>query len=141
MKPSRAFVRIARRGCCASPMPWQHVHILGVAHSSFDQCDIARATMFDVGDRRPVEFGDLRQFEYALVDVEKRRVAAEAAGERGRGDAHLGQGGGFRGRAHLVRICHFLSYDMPRNESEGRSKGSRSMCDFVGSLTLWSGAD
>ena len=22
MKPSRAFVRIARRGCCASPMPW-----------------------------------------------------------------------------------------------------------------------
>ena len=22
MKPSRAFVRVARRGCCASPMPW-----------------------------------------------------------------------------------------------------------------------
>ena len=63
----------------------------------FDQCDIARAAMFDVGERRPVEFGDLRQFEYALVDVKKRGVAAEAAGERGRGDAHLGKGGGFRG--------------------------------------------
>jgi hypothetical protein len=58
--------------------------------------------MFDVCERRPVEFGDLRQFEYALVDVKKRRVAVEAAGELGRGDAHLGKGGGFRGRADLA---------------------------------------
>jgi hypothetical protein len=55
--------------------------------------------MFDVGERRPVEFGDLRQFEYALVDVKKRRVAVEAAGELGRGDAHLGK---VRGRADLA---------------------------------------
>ena len=33
--------------------------------------------MFDVGEWRPVEFGDLRQFEYALVDVENDASAQD----------------------------------------------------------------
>ena len=57
--------------------------------------------MLDVGQRRAVEFGDFHEVENALVDVEKRHMAAEAAGERSRGEAHLGQGAGFGGRAHL----------------------------------------
>ena len=49
----------------------QHLHVLGVAHAPFDQRNIAGTAMLDVGERRTVEFGDLRQFENTLVDVEQ----------------------------------------------------------------------
>ncbi len=73
-----------------------------VENSTFDQRDVAGAAMLDVGDRRTVELGDLDKIENAFVDVEKRHVAAEAAGKRGRRDAHFRQGGAVRGRAHRV---------------------------------------
>ena len=37
-----------------------------------------------------------------------------------------------------LRICNLLSHDIRRNELEGRSNGTRSMCDVERSLMLWS---
>ena len=45
--------------------------------------------LLDVGQRRAVELDELEQLEQALVDVEQRHVAAEAAGQRDGGDLEL----------------------------------------------------
>ena len=67
----------------------QHMDVFCVADAAFDQSDIARPAMLDVGDRRAVEFDQLKQGQDALVDVEKGHMAAEAAGERSGGDAQF----------------------------------------------------
>ncbi len=67
----------------------QHVDVLGVAHAAFDQSDVARSAVLDVGERRAVEFDQLGELEQALVDVEQRHVAAETAGERRGRDAQF----------------------------------------------------
>ena len=69
----------------------QHMHILGIAHAALDEADIARAAALDVGQRRTVEFHQLDQIKQALVHVQQRHVAAEAAGERGHGDSEFGR--------------------------------------------------
>src|SRR5208337_5471369 len=63
MKPSRAFVRMARRGCCASPMPWmisrrrrEGVQVLGSVNtrswpSATRSCCKLRRPIRDVKDR------------------------------------------------------------------------------------------
>ena len=79
----------------------QHMHVLGVADAALDQRDVAGPAMLDVGDRRAVEFGDLDELENALVDVEQRHVAAEAARERCRRDPHLDAFPGGAGIVHL----------------------------------------
>jgi hypothetical protein len=63
--------------------------VLGIAHAAFDQADVAGPHVLDVGEGRAVELDQLDQFEQVLVDVEEGHVAAEAAGQRGGGDAQL----------------------------------------------------
>src|SRR5574340_509712 len=67
----------------------QHMHVLRVADAALDDADVAGAAMLDVGERRAVELDQVEQREQALVDVEQGHVAAEAAGERGGGDAQF----------------------------------------------------
>ncbi|MDT4890030.1 hypothetical protein FQZ97_1268160 [compost metagenome] len=67
----------------------QHLHVLGVAQAALDEADVAGADGLDVGQRRAVELDVLDQAEQTLVDVEEGHVAAEAAGQRDRGDAPL----------------------------------------------------
>jgi hypothetical protein len=67
----------------------QHVHVLGVAQAPLDQADVAAAEGLDVGERRAVELDLLDQREQPLVDVQQRHVAAEAAGQRHRGQLQL----------------------------------------------------
>ena len=71
----------------------QHLDVLGVAHAALDDAHVALAHFLDVGERRAVELDPLQQGEEALVDVEERHVAAEAAGQRRRGDLELAGGG------------------------------------------------
>ena len=71
----------------------QHVNVLGVADAALDDSDVAGSAMLDVGERRAVELDEFDEFEQALVDVEKRGVAAKTAGERCRRDAQFGYGG------------------------------------------------
>ena len=80
----------------------QHVHVLGVAQAAFDDADVAFADLLDVGQRRTVEFDQLEQVEQPLVDIEEGHVAAEAAGERGRGDLEFPVHGG-------IHCCSFAS--------------------------------
>ena len=67
----------------------QHVNVLGVADAALDDSDVAGSAMLYVGEGRAVELDDFDEIEQALVDVEKRSVAAKAAGERCRRDCLL----------------------------------------------------
>ena len=55
----------------------QHMHVLRVADAALDQRDVARAAMLDVGERRAVEFGDLRRAPACA-----RRCRAATCGSR-----------------------------------------------------------
>ncbi len=60
----------------------EHVDVLFVAASALDQPDGATAgELLDVIHRRLVEIDDLDEFQNAVIDVEDRHVAAEAAGQ------------------------------------------------------------
>ena len=67
----------------------QHMHVLGIAQPTFDQAKIARSAVLDIGQRRAVEFDQVEQLEDPFVDVEDGHVAAEAAGQAGRGHAQF----------------------------------------------------
>jgi hypothetical protein len=69
----------------------QHGHVFGVAQAAFDQPDVARTHVLDVGQGRAVETDVFHQLEQPLVDVQERHVAAEATGQRDRGHAQLGR--------------------------------------------------
>ncbi len=70
----------------------QHVHVLRVADAAFDDADVARPAVLDVGQRRAIELDALEQREQPFVDVEQRHVATKAAGERRRRDLELAPG-------------------------------------------------
>jgi hypothetical protein len=56
------------------------VHVFCIANAALDDTDVAGAAVFDVGDRRAVEFNEFQQGEQALVNVEYGHVTSEATG-------------------------------------------------------------
>jgi hypothetical protein len=71
----------------ASAELMQYMHVFRVAHAAFDDADVARSAVLDVGDRRTVEFDEFKQCQQAFVDVQQRHMATETAGERSGSDA------------------------------------------------------
>ena len=74
---------------CFAEFP-QLPDVVLVRAAAFDEADIdGPVEGLLVVERRDVEIDEIGQFENALVDVEQRHVAAEAAGQRAGGEPGL----------------------------------------------------
>ena len=67
----------------------QHMHIVGIAHPTLNQTDIAWIAMFDVGKRRAIEFNAFQQGHQSFIHIEEGQMATEAAGKGCSGDSYF----------------------------------------------------